>query len=53
MMRLWRETIESDETGYQFVTFFPGVLQILQPLERMLGRLPLGGQWVFWGKKGE
>jgi len=53
MICLWHEAINDGKTGYQFVTFFPGVLQILQPLERMLGRLPLGGQWVFWGKKGE
>ena len=53
MIRLWRETIGEAETGYQFVTFFPGVLRRLQAVERMLGWLPFGGQWVFWGQKGE
>jgi SAM-dependent methyltransferase len=53
MIRLWRETIDKGETRYQFITFFPGTLRRLQPLEHLLGWLPLGGQWVFWGKKGE
>jgi hypothetical protein len=53
MIRLWSETIDNGETGYQFVTFFPGILRQLQPVERLLAWLPLGGQWVFWGEKGE
>jgi SAM-dependent methyltransferase len=51
MIRLWRETIDNGETGYQFVTFFPGMLRGLQPMEHLLAWLPLGGQWVFWAKK--
>jgi SAM-dependent methyltransferase len=51
MSRLWQQAINEDETGYRFVTFFPGVLRRLQPLEHLLGWLPLGGQWVFWAKK--
>jgi len=53
MIRLWRETIDDGETGYRFVTFFPGVLRRLQPAEPLLAWLPLGGQWAFWAKKGD
>jgi hypothetical protein len=51
MVRLWRETIDKSEIGHQFVTFFPGILRGLQPIEHLLARLPLGGQWVFWAQK--
>jgi SAM-dependent methyltransferase len=50
MRGLWKEVAGSNKTGYRFVTFFPGVLRRLQPLESALGWLPLGGQWVFWAK---
>lgn len=53
MIRLWRETINEGETRSRFVTFFPGVLRSLQRVEPLLGWLPLGGQWIFWVKKGK
>ena len=55
MGRLWRgadATGPDAKTGHQFVTFFPGALHKLKPLESVLGWLPLGGQWVFWARKG-
>lgn len=51
MLSLWKEVTNLSKRGYRFVTFFPGVLRRLQPLEPALGWLPLGGQWVFWAKK--
>ena len=51
MNRLWQKTISTGRTGFRFVTFFPGILRKLKPTERVLGWLPLGGQWVFWGMK--
>src|SRR5262245_50171951 len=49
MIRLWHETIPNGDTGYQFVTFCPGILRRFKLLEQLLVWLPLGGQWVFWG----
>jgi hypothetical protein len=51
MIRLGHEIIGNNETGYQFVPFFPGILRRLKPVEQLLAWLPLGRQWVFWGKK--
>lgn len=51
MKRLWSSLGVSSLTGSCFVTFFPGPLRKLEPFERLLGWLPLGGQWVFWARK--
>jgi SAM-dependent methyltransferase len=51
MNRLWRKAIGNSKTHCRFVTFFPGVLRRLKPMEYVLGWVPLGGQWVFWSKK--
>lgn len=51
MKKMWTNLCVSSLTGYSYVTFFPGRLRLLEPLERLLGWLPLGGQWVFLAKK--
>lgn len=35
----------------EFCLFFPGLLAALRPLERHLGWLPLGAQYLIWGRK--
>ncbi|ALA59768.1 class I SAM-dependent methyltransferase [Nitrospira moscoviensis] len=51
MKKLWAHLGTESITGSSYVTFFPGPLRRLRPLERFLAWLPLGGQWVFWARK--
>lgn len=51
MSRLWRVATGDAAARHRFVTFFPGAMRKLKPIEPALGWLPIGGQWVFWGKK--
>jgi SAM-dependent methyltransferase len=51
MKAIWESMRVNSMSGSRYVTFFPGPLRALKPLERFLGWLPIGGQWVFWAKK--
>jgi SAM-dependent methyltransferase len=51
MVHLWKISGLKGEKCFRFLTFFPGPLRRLTPLERLLGWVPLGGQWVFWARK--
>ena len=51
MKSVWDSLGLKSVIGDSYVTFFPGPLRSLVPLERWLGWLPLGGQWVFWARK--
>lgn len=50
----WKAFAEVGLTQLQlrYVMFFPPRLRFLQPLEHLMGRIPLGGQWVLTGEKG-
>jgi len=40
-----------DKVDIEYLTFFPAVLSFLDSLERRMQRLPLGGEFMFLGRK--
>lgn len=45
------KTSKIDKVDIEYLTFFPPILSFMESLERRMQRLPLGGEFMFLGRK--